>query len=104
MVIYKEAGVELIQARGEEGRFAYDGETMRLGVFNEADSWYIGVHRFAGGFVARLSLEDAATLKEAKDMLRYGFFLQMDAANMPLIRFLSHSGFLHAPSLDDRRN
>ena len=69
MVSYYEAGVELIQARGAEGRFQYQGRTMRLGVFNEGDAWYIGVHEAAGGKLARLSLEYAPTLKEAKDMV-----------------------------------
>ena len=77
MVTYNEAGVELIQARGTEGRFQYQGRTMRLGVFNQGDAWYIGVHEAAGGKVARLSLEFAPTLKEAKDMLKYGFFLDL---------------------------
>ena len=43
MVTYNESGVELIQARGTEGRFQYRGRTVRLGVFNEDNVWYIGV-------------------------------------------------------------
>lgn len=98
MVIYRESGVDLIQARGEEGRFTLDGENMRLGAFAEGDVWYIGVHRSSGGLVARLSLEDARTLKEAKDMLQYGFFLQLDD-NLELIRYIESVGLLNAPAL-----
>ncbi|MBI1357135.1 MAG: hypothetical protein GC160_22580 [Acidobacteria bacterium] len=98
MVIYRESGVELIQARGEEGRFQYLGESMRLGAYAEGDSWYIGVHRSNGGLVARLTLEDARTLKEAKDMLKYGFFLQIDD-NLELIRHIEQIGLLSAPAL-----
>jgi hypothetical protein len=98
MVLYREAGVDLIQARGSEGRFTYLGESMRLGPFADSESWYIGVHRSTGGFVARLSLESAATLKEAADMLKYGFFLDV-GANADLIAHLSQVGLLSAPSL-----
>ena len=98
MVIYRESGVELVQARGEEGRFQYLGESMRLGAYAEGDSWYIGVHRSNGGLVARLTLEDARTLKEAKDMLKYGFFLQIDN-HLELIRHLEQIGLLSAPAL-----
>ncbi len=100
MVIYRESGVDLIQARGQEGRFFFAGENMRLGVFAEGDSWYIGVHRSSGGLVARLSLEDARTLKEAADMLRYGFFLQLED-NLDLIRYLNSQGLVDAPGLED---
>jgi len=100
VVIYREAGVDLIQARGSEGRFHFQGENMRLGAFNEGDSWYLGVHRASGGEVARLSLEDARTLKEAKDMLKYGFFLQLEE-NQELIQHLVTAGLLSAPALDE---
>ena len=100
MVTYRESGVDLIQARGEEGRFTLDGVGMRLGVFSDEDCWYIGVHRSSGGLVARLSLEDARTLKEASDMLRYGFFLQIDD-NLELIRHLTSLGMIVAPALDE---
>jgi len=100
MVTYRESGVDLIQARGQEGRFEFQGETMRLGAFRDGDSWYLGVHRSAGGVVARLSLEDARTLKEAVDMLRYGFFLQT-GENAELIERLREIGLLDAPGLDE---
>jgi len=100
MVAYREAGVELVQARGEEGRFTWNDEPMRLGLFSEAETWYVGVHRSSGGFVARLSLEEARTLKEAKDMLRYGFFLELDG-NTELLRRLDSIGLLSAPDLPD---
>jgi hypothetical protein len=103
MVQYREAGVDLIQARGSEGRFTYQGEAMRLGAFNAADSWYIGVHRSSGGLVARLSLEDARTLKEAKDMLKYGFFLR-PGDNLDLIAHLERIGMLSAPALAGSNN
>ena len=93
MVGYKEAGVELVQARGKEGRFTYDGEMLRLGPFAEGDSWYVGVHRSSGGLLARLSLESAKSLKEATDMLKYGFFLQREE-NEPLIKHLASIGLL----------
>lgn len=98
MVIYRESGVDLIQARGQEGRFTLDGDSMRLGVFADGDVWYIGVHRSAGGLLARLSLEDARTQKEAKDMLQYGFFLQLDD-NLELIRHIESIGLISAPAL-----
>lgn len=100
MVIYREAGIDLIQARGEEGRFHFQGEYMRLGAFNEGESWYLGVHKSSGGAVARLSLEDARTLKEAKDMLKYGFFLQLEE-NEELIEHLVDEGLLTAPALKE---
>ena len=98
MVTYNEAGVELIQARGTEGRFQYQGRTMRLGVFNQGDAWYIGVHEAAGGKIARLSLEFAPTLKEAKDMLKYGFFLDLHQDDQ-LVACLESEGLLSAPQL-----
>ena len=97
MVTYNEAGVELIQARGTEGRFQYQGRTMRLGVFNEGDAWYIGVHEAAGGKLARLSLEYAPTLKEAKDMLKYGFFLEL-RHDEQLLACLEDEGLLSTPA------
>lgn len=104
MVIYKEAGVELIQARGSEGRFQLAGVNVRLGVFNDADVWYIGVHQSAGGLVARLSLEDAKSLKEAKDMLKYGFFLQLDDQTQPIVDAAVTRGLLAVPSLATSQN
>ncbi len=103
MVLYREAGVELIQATGSEGRFTFQGESMRLGTFNTADSWYIGVHLSSGGLFARLSLEDARTLKEAKDMLKYGFFLRT-GENPDLIAHLGRVGLLSAPALAESNN
>lgn len=104
MVLYKEAGVELIQARGQEGRFQYEDSNVRLGVFNEGDAWYIGVHQSSGGLVARLSLEDAKTMKEAHDMLRFGFFLQLDESNKPLVERLQDLELLRIPSLVESNN
>lgn len=104
MVIYKEAGVELIQARGVEGRFHYAGVNVRLGVFSDSDAWYIGVHQSSGGLVARLSLEDAATLKEAVDMLKYGFFLQLDEQTRPIVEAAMERDLLTVPSLSGSRN
>ncbi len=103
MVLYREEGVELIQARGSEGRFTYQGDSMRLGAFAAGEVWYIGVHRSSGGVVARLSLEDARTLKEAKDMLKYGFFLRVDD-NLDLITHLERIGLLSAPALAESNN
>ena len=100
MVAYKESGTELIQGRGEEGRFTWNDEQMRLGVFSEGDVWYVGVHRSSGGFVARLSLEDAKSLKEAKDMLRYGFFLLLED-NSELLERLGEVDLLSAPALSE---
>jgi len=73
---------------------------MRLGLFSEDETWYVGVHRSSGGFVARLSLEEARTLKEAKDMLRFGFFLDLDG-NRELLQRLDAVGLLSAPELTD---
>ncbi len=98
MVTYNEAGTELIQGRGSEGRFSYRGRTLRLGVFNDEDVWYIGVHDAEGAKVARLSLEDASTLKEAKDMLKYGFFLDLGQDD-DLFAALEESGLFSAPAL-----
>ena len=78
MTTYKEAGGELVQARGEEGRFEYQGLSLRLGVFHDDAGWYIGVHMSSGRLCARLSLEHARSQKEAKDMLKYGFFLRTE--------------------------
>jgi hypothetical protein len=100
MVTYRESGTELIQARGQEGRLQFKGEAMRLGVFSVAETWYVGVHRSSGGVVARLSLEDAHSLKEAVDMLKYGFFLQF-GENRELIEHLRDVGLLDAPGLDE---
>ena len=100
MVAYREAGIELVQARGQEGRFTWNDEQMRLGLFSEAETWYVGVHRSSGGFVARLSLEEARTLKEAKDMLLYGFFLELEG-NVELLRQLDAVGLLVAPDLPE---
>ena len=99
MVSYNEAGVELIPARGKEGRFLFRGQSMRLGAFNEGESWYIEVHKSSGGKVARLSLEEARTLKEAKDMLKYGFFLHVDD-NLDLLKRLEELDLLSAPTLE----
>ncbi len=99
MVTYKEAGIELIQARGSEGRFQFAGVSVRLGVFSESETWYIGVHQTTGGLVARLSLEDAKTLKEAADMLKYGFFLQYDDQTKPIVEAAIERGLLIVPSL-----
>lgn len=101
MVTYNESGVELIQARGTEGRFQYRGRTVRLGVFNEDDVWYIGVHEAVGGKLARLTLEDAETMKEASDMLKYGFFLDLSQDD-ELFACLEDAKLLSAPALSAR--
>jgi hypothetical protein len=80
MTTYREAGTDLIQARGKEGRFEYQGLSLRLGVFHDEAGWYVGVHMSSGRMCARLSLEYAKTQKEAKDMLKYGFFLRREEA------------------------
>jgi hypothetical protein len=80
MVTYKESGIDLIQARGKEGRFAFRGTWMRLGTFNSPEGWYVGVHTSGGVPSVRLSLEYGKTLKESKDMLKYGFFLNPEAS------------------------
>ena len=98
MVTYNESGVDLVQARGKEGRFTFRGDSMRLGVFSSAEGWYIGVHSAVGSPYARLSLEFGKTLKEATDMLRYGFFLEPDASS-ELIDHLQEIGLLSVPAL-----
>ena len=104
MTTYNEAGVELVQARGAEGRFQYQGRTVRLGVFSEDETWYIGVHDASGGKLARLSLEDAQTMKEAADMLKYGFFLDLSQGDdlFELFASLEDAGLLSAPELGAR--
>jgi hypothetical protein len=101
MVTYNESGVELIQARGSEGKFQYRGRTVRLGIFSEDDAWYIGVHEAAGTKLARLSLEDAETIKEASDMLKYGFFLDLSQDD-ELFACLEEAGLFSAPGLSAR--
>lgn len=98
MTDYRESGVELIQARGQEGRFVLQGVSLRLGVFRGETGWYIGVHSSSGKFCARLSLEIAKSQKEAKDMLRYGFFVQPDESQ-DLISHLRKIGLLSVPVL-----
>ncbi len=93
MVLYKEAGVELVQARGQEGRFYWDGRQMRLGAYRFGDTWKLAVQSSSGGEIVSLSLDDAQTLKEATDMLRYGFFLRREG-NDALIRQLEEAGLL----------
>ncbi len=97
MTTYKEAGVELVHARGDEGRFEYQGLSLRLGVFNEDEGWYIGVHMSSGRMCARLSLEHARTQKEAKDMLKYGFFLRTEEAP-ELVEHIQTIGLLTVPT------
>jgi hypothetical protein len=96
MVSYKESGVELIQARGREGRFEFRGTWMRLGTFNAPEGWYVGVHTSIGLPSARLSLEYGKSLKEAKDMLKYGFFLNPHGPS-ELIDHLQEIGLLTVP-------
>jgi hypothetical protein len=98
MVSYNESGVELIQARGREGRFEFRGIGMRLGTFNSSEGWYVGVHTSIGVPSARLSLEYAKTLKEAKDMLKYGFFLNPRGPT-ELIDHLQEIGLLSMPMM-----
>ena len=43
MTDYRESGYPLIQARGQEGRFEYQGLSLRLGLFHGEEGWYIGV-------------------------------------------------------------
>ena len=93
MVLYKEAGVELVQARGQEGRFLWDGQQMRLGAYRFGDTWQLAVQSSTGGEIVSLSLDDAQTLKEASDMLRYGFFLRREG-NESLISHLEEIGLL----------
>lgn len=96
MTGYKESGVELIQARGQEGRFEYQGLSLRLGLFRDEEGWYIGVHMSSGRMCARLSLEYARTQKEAKDMLQYGFFLRTEEAP-ELVEYMESIGLLSVP-------
>ena len=98
MVTYKESGVDLIQARGKEGRFEFRGTWMRLGVFNSPEGWYVGVHTSGGVPSVRLSLEYAQTLKEATDMLKYGFFLNPQGSP-ELIDHLQAIGLLSVPAM-----
>ena len=93
MVLYKEAGVELVQARGQEGRFFWDNQQMRFGVYRFGETWQPAVQSSRGGEIISLSLDDAQTLKEATDMLRYGFFLRREG-NEALIRHLEEVGLL----------
>ena len=97
MKAYRESGVELIQGRGKGGRFEYQGLMLRLGVFHAEEGWYIGVHMSSGRMVARLSLEYAKSQKEAKDMLKYGFFLRTEEAP-ELIEHLHSIDFLSVPA------
>ena len=97
MTTYKQTGVQLVQARGEEGRFEYQGLSLRLGIFNEDEGWYIGVHMSSGRLCARLSLEHGKTQKEAKDMLKYGFFLRTEEAP-ELVEHIQRIGLLSVPA------
>ena len=97
MTSYKEAGVELVQARGEEGRFEYQGLSLRLGFFHDEEGWYIGVHMSSGRMCARLSLEHARSQKEASDMLKYGFFLRTEEAP-ELVEHIQKIGLLTVPA------
>jgi len=98
MVSYKESGIDLIQARGKEGRFQFRGMSLRLGVFSGSQGWYIGAHTATGVLFARLSLEYGKTLKEAKDMLKYGFFLRPDESP-DLVDHLQKIDLLSVPAL-----
>lgn len=98
MTGYRESGVDLVQGRGQEGRFVFQGVSLRLGVFHGEAGWYVGVHTSSGKFCARLSLEIAKSQKEAKDMLRYGFFVQPDESR-DLISHLRKIGLLSVPVL-----
>lgn len=93
-------GIELIQARGKEGRFEFKGVPMRLGAFNSQDGWYLGVHSYSGGLFSRLSLEYAKTLKEASDMLRFGFFLRTEA-DPELVAHMRSLDILSVPAYDE---
>ena len=53
--------------------------------------------------IERAGLEDARTLKEAKDMLKYGFFLRT-GENHELIAHLERIGLLSAPALAESNN
>lgn len=97
MTGYRESGRPLIQARGREGRFEYQGLSLRLGLFHGEEGWYIGVHMSSGRMCARLSLEHAHSQKEAKDMLRYGFFLRTEEAP-ELVEHIQSIGLLSVPT------
>jgi len=99
MTGYREAGVELIQARGREGRCEYQGVSLRLGIFHAEKGWYVGVHTSSGRLCARLSLEYAHSQKEAKDMLQLGFFLAAPEESRDLIDHLRKIGLLSVPTL-----
>ena len=53
----------------------------------------------SGRLFARLSLESAANLKEATDMLRYGFFLHSDV-DPELVHHLRGIDLLSVPKFD----
>lgn len=93
MVTERGTGVEFIHARGDEARFSYGGAAMRLGVFSGPDGWYVGVHNSKAVLQARLSTEYTETLKEATDLLKYGFFLRVED-NPELINYLQDTGLL----------
>ena len=97
MTGYRESGHRLIQARGREGRFEYQGLSLRLGLFHDEEGWYIGVHMSSGRMCARLSLEHARSQKEANDMLRYGFFLRTEEVP-ELVEHLQSIGLLSVPT------
>lgn len=94
------AGVGLIQARGKEGRFEFKGAQMRLGAYASDEGWYLGVHSATGGLFSRLSMEYAANLKEATDMLRYGFFLRVEA-DPELVAHMRALGTLSVPAYEE---
>ena len=99
MVTYSESGVELIQARGKSGRFVYQGHSLWLRAYGGPDGWYLGVHMSSGRLFARLSLENAKNLKEATDMLRFGFFLR-SGVDSDLVEHLRKIGLLSVPRLE----
>jgi len=70
---------------------------MRLGAYRFGDTWQLAVQNSTGGEIVSVSLDDAQTLKEATDMLRYGFFLRREG-NEALIRQLVESGLLTVAS------
>ena len=99
MVTYSESGVELIQARGKSGTFVYQGHSLRLRAYGGPDGWHLGVHMSSGRLFARLSLESAKHLKEATDMLRFGFFLS-SGVDSDLVEHLRKIGLLSVPRLE----
>ena len=99
MVTYSESGVELVQARGKSGRFIYQGHSLRLGTYSGPDGWYLGVHMSSGRLFTGLSLENAKNLKEATDMLRFGFFLR-SGVDPDLVEHLCKIGLLSVPRLE----